>query len=389
MIWRSVILFFAVSAILFTGSKESVGSEPRSSNKLVLTPAQIEKIIKHGPWPPALKPDPANRFSGNKKAIELGRRLFFDKRLSISANISCATCHNPKTGWTDSLARGRGINLLDRNTQSIVNARFNRWFGWGGSNDNLWAQSIRPIIDSSEMGGTADHLSKVIAGDKDLNSLYTELSGHPAKEQSSDVVIVNIGKILATFQETIVSPVTSFDKFRDALEAKDLQQASAYPEAAQRGAAIFVGKGRCSICHAGPLFTSGEFHNIGISYFVEKGRVDPGRHSGITKLRSSPWTLAGQYSDDPEKSGAWASQQVLSLHRNFGEFRIPSLRNLTGTAPYMHNGSLETLEDVVSHYSEINLDRLHADGEQILKPLNLSQREVADLVTFLKTLSPK
>ncbi len=387
MIWRNSILFIAVAVILFTGLKAGAGNKLDTSNKLVLTPAEIEKIIKHGPWPPTRKPDPSNRFSGNKKAIKLGRHLFFDKRLSIGANISCATCHNPNKGWTDNQARAKGINLLDRNTQSIVNARFNRWFGWGGANDNLWAQSIRPILNSNEMGGSADHLVKLIAGDKDLKRLYTELSGHSAKEQASDIVLVNTGKILAAFQETIVSPKTAFDKFRDALEAKKIQQASAYPEAAQRGAAIFVGKGQCNICHSGPLFTSGEFHNIGIPYFVGKGRVDSGRHSGITRLRSNPWTLAGKYNDDPKKSGAWASQQVISLHRNFGEFRIPSLRNLTGTAPYMHNGSLATLKDVVRHYSEINLERLHADGEQILKPLNLSQREVADLVAFLKTLS--
>ncbi len=386
MTMRSGIFFVAIAAILTMSFVASNGNKLEPSIELALKPAEIKKIIRHGPWPPALKSDPSNRFSGNKKAIEFGRRLFFDQRLSAGADISCATCHNPKAGWADNLARGKGINVLDRNTQSIVNARFNRWFGWGGDSDNLWAQSIRPIINGNEMGATADHVAKLIAGDENLNRLYMGLSESSAKEDPSDILIVNVGKILAAFQETIVSQKTAFDEFRDALEVKDMQKASAYPVAAQRGAAIFVGKGKCSLCHSGSLFTSGEFHNIGVSYFVEKGRVDPGRYLGISKLKSNRWTLASKYSDDPEKGGAWASRQVVSLHRNFGEFRIPSLRNLVRTAPYMHNGSLGTLEDVVRHYSEINLERLHADGEQILKPLNLSQREISDLVAFLKTL---
>lgn len=158
--------------------------------------------------------------------------------------------------------------------------------------------------------------------------------------------------------------------------------------AAQRDVRIFVGWGRCNVCHFGPRFTSGEFHDAGVPYFIGPSKVDPGRHKGISLVKRSPWNLAGKYNDDATKSGAWATQQVEQLHRNFGEFKIPTLRGLTHTAPYMHNGSLPTLERVVQHYSEINIERLHADGECIFWSFKLAPQEIFDLVSFLKSLSP-
>ncbi len=132
-----------------------------------------------------------------------------------------------------------------------------------------------------------------------------------------------------------------------------------YPLAAQRGLQIFVGKGNCSVCHFGPNFTSGEFEDAGVPHFAEKGRVDPGRHGGIAALQASPFNLLGPYNDDPEGAAGVPTRHVEQLHRNWGEFRVPSLRNVALTAPYMHNGSLATLGDVVRHYSELDEERLH------------------------------
>jgi cytochrome c peroxidase len=136
----------------------------------------------------------------------------------------------------------------------------------------------------------------------------------------------------------------------------------------------------------GPAFTNGEFHDTGIPFFIEPGRVDPGRHEGIKKLLSSKFNLLGPYNDDPKRTSATGTRHVALEHRNFGEFRTPSLRNLALTAPYMHNGRLATLRDVVHHYSTISPDRLHSDGEAILKPLQLSEQESRDLVAFLESL---
>jgi cytochrome c peroxidase len=161
--------------------------------------------------------------------------------------------------------------------------------------------------------------------------------------------------------------------------------AGKYPASAQRGLQIFVGKGQCNVCHVGPMFSNGEFGDTGISFFLRPGVVDTGRHGGIAELLTSSYNLLSPRStatDIERQKTRYVSQQ----HRNFGEFKVPSLRNAVNTAPYMHNGSIKDLSSVVAHYSNINLDRLHADGEQILKPLNLTAQEQADLVSFLKTL---
>ena len=199
--------------------------------------------------------------------------------------------------------------------------------------------------------------------------------------------MVDAGKALAAFQETIVSGRSPFDDFRDALlEGKE---GGDYPAAARRGLKIFAGKGNCSVCHFGPAFTNGEFADVGVPFFAGKGRVDAGRHGGIVRLKSSRFNLLGNFSDDPRGASATGTRHVELQHRNFGEFRVPSLRNVALTGPYMHNGSLATLADVVRHYSEIDEDRLHSDGEKILRPLRLSRQEAGDLLAFLASLTEK
>jgi len=351
---------------------------------LAFTDAEMRAIAAHGPWPPAFAPDPSNRASGNKDAIELGERLFFERRLSASGEQSCSRCHIPERSWTDGEARALGLVRVERNTPSLANVRLQRWFGWDGANDSLWAQSIRPLLDARELGMSAAQVAQLVRGDADLACRYRRVFG--AIPERDEAVLVGVAKALAAFQATLASGRTAFDEFRDALGRGDAAGMAKYPEAAQRGLKLFVGKGRCNVCHIGPAFTNGEFHDTGIPFFIEKGRVDPGRHAGIQKLRASPFNLLGAYNDDPKRSTAIGTRHVALEHRNFGEFRTPSLRNLALTAPYMHNGRLATLREVVNHYSTISPDRLHADGEAILKPLQLSEREAQDLVAFLESL---
>jgi cytochrome c peroxidase len=124
-----------------------------------------------------------------------------------------------------------------------------------------------------------------------------------------------------------------------------------------------------------------------VPFFVAPGKVDPGRSHGLEVLRKSRFNLLGRHNDDPARSTATGTRHVEPQHRNFGEWRVPGLRNVARTAPYMHNGSLATLRDVVKHYSELNEERLHADGEKILRRLDLSDTESEDLVAFLQSLS--
>ena len=199
--------------------------------------------------------------------------------------------------------------------------------------------------------------------------------------------MVNLAKSIAAFQETIVTGRTRFDDFRDALARGDRIAIARYPEAAQRGLQIFIGRGNCAVCHFGPRFTNGEFADIGVPYFAAPGRVDAGRHAGIGIVTKSRFNLLGPYNDDKTRANAVATRHLTLEHRHWGEFKVPSLRNVARTAPYMHAGSHATLGDVIRHYSDLNEDRLDADGEKILKPLKLTTESNADVVAFLETLS--
>ena len=373
---------------LLVGAMLALGvAPPAAASELLLQDDEIAKVIRHGPWPMPYNGDPSNRVSGNAAAIAFGRTLFFEKRLSRSGSVACSSCHKAELGWTDGKARAGGLARLDRNTQSLFNVRYNRWFGWDGRTDSLWSHSLGPILDTREMGMTGRAVAAFIAGNEAYARQYSRVFGRKPGDISADDLLVDLAKAMAAFQETLVSARTPFDDFRDALARGDRKAAGVFPAPAQRGLAIFFGKGKCHFCHTGPLFTNGEFANAGVRYFIGPGKVDHGRHRGIEKVRQSPFNLLGRYNDDAAQRTAWPTRQVRQTHNTFGEFKVPSLRNLTQTAPYMHDGSLATLEDVVRHYSNIDLERLHTDGERILEPLNLSDRQVADMVAFLESLS--
>jgi cytochrome c peroxidase len=233
------------------------------------------------------------------------------------------------------------------------------------------------------MNATEAQVASLARSDTALGCRYRKVFGG---DQGDDATFTaNAAKAIAAFQETLVSGRTSFDAFRDALA--DGKDDAAYPDAARRGLKIFVGKGDCQLCHFGPTFTNGEFSDTGISHFIAPGKVDGGRHGGIGTLRATPFNLLGRFNDDASGANAVHTRHVLPQHRNWGEFKVPTLRNLDATAPYMHNGSLATLPDVVNHYSEVSPDRIHSDGENLIRALKLSPQERDDLVSFLRTLS--
>jgi cytochrome c peroxidase len=355
---------------------------------LPFSDAEIQRIVAHGPWPIPAAHDPSNRVSGNRAAIAWGEKLFSDARLSVDGTVSCATCHQASRDFTDGLPRGEGLARVDRNTPTIANVRLNRWYGWDGAGDSLWAQSLRPMLDPREMGSDLRRIAATVRGTADLVSGYRQAFDAPPPADD-EALAVDVAKAIAAFQETIETGRTPFDDFRDALARGDREAAARYPLGARRGLAIFIGKGQCDVCHVGPAFSNGEFHDIGIPHFVAPGKVDAGRYEGIRKLQANRHNLLGPFNDDPTRATAMSTRHVEAQHRNFGEFKVPSLRNVARTAPYMHNGSLATLADVVRHYSEIDENRLHADGERILKPLNLTPAEQADLVAFLESLSDR
>ena len=377
-----------VAAALLAVSLLASVAAARSQEQVEFSAEEMRRILQHGPWPQPVLRDKSNRVSGNADAIALGERLFYDRRLSGDGAMSCAACHLPDRAFTDGRERAYGRESLDRNTPSVWNIGFAHWFGWDGAADSLWRQSIKPILNPVELAADTDHVAALLRADQALARRYANAFGTtPGDARADEAMLVNTGKAIAAYLETLVSSRSAFDEFRDALVRDDRAAAARYPLAAQRGLKIFVGNGNCSFCHFGPAFTNGEFADVGISYFVAKGRVDSGRHGGIKELRVDRFNLLGPYSDDPTGAAASKTRHVASQHRNFGEFKVPGLRNVALTAPYMHNGGLATLRDVVLHYSDLNEERLHADGERILRPLKLSPREVDDLVAFLESLT--
>lgn len=350
------------------------------------TSAQRRQIVALGPWPPAPARDPGNAWAGRPEAVALGRQLFFDLRLSPDGSLSCATCHVPALAFGDGRPRAVGREALARNTPTLWNAVHARWQGWDGAADSLWSQALRPLLDEREMAASITHVSRTVAGDDELVCRWRRTFGRmPAVDDEQ--TLVDAGQAIGAFVGSLVSGRTAFDRFRDAVARGDRRAAARYPAAAQRGLKLFIGRGRCTLCHGGPLFSNGEFADIGLPFFVRPGVVDPGRHAGIQVLMDSRYNLLSRWSDPLSAADPIKTRHVRAQHRNFGEFKVPSLRNVADTAPYMHDGQLAKLDDVLQHYSQLDLDRLHADGQNILEPLRLSAAEQADLRTFLLSLS--
>ena len=358
----------------------ALAAAPVGAGTVHFTPEERERVLSHGPWPMARLPDPSNRAEGQAAAVALGQRLFADPRLSATGQMACATCHVPQRAFQD----GRTFTRHGRNTPSLLDVGQHRWFGWDGAADSLWAASLTPLVAPDELGTTSHHAHALLQRDARLRTSYQQVFGPP---QVNEQLLVNLAKALAAYQVTLASGRTQFDVFRDALATGDTRAAARYPQSAQRGLKLFVGEARCFVCHTGPHFTNGEFADIGRPFFTQAG-ADPGRWGGLRHLLASPHNRLGPHSDAPaQHPSAHGTRHVVVEPRHFGEFRVPSLRGLVHTAPYFHDGSAPTLEAVVRHYSTLDETRLHADGERVLRPLHLSQAQVADLVAFLRTLS--
>lgn len=360
---------------------------PSAHDQLLdFTPTERAQIASHGPWPPTPRPDASNRMLAQPAAAAWGASLFFDVRLSANQQLSCASCHQPNRDFQDGLTTALGADTGLRNTPSLLNAAQWRWLGWDGAHDSLWSASLTPLMSAREMQQTVPALAQRVRTTPELAEGHRTAFAGPLPEDDT-ALVVNLAKALAAYQATLVSARTPFDDFRDALARGDTTTAANYPLAAQRGLRLFVGEGRCTTCHAGASFSNGEFGDIGIPFFVPGG-VDAGRYKGIEKVLASPFNRLGHFNDAGQQDpGAVGTRHVTLQPRHFGEFRVPSLRQLVQTAPYMHNGSLDSLADVVRHYSQLPEERLHTDGERILRPLNLSDEQSADLVAFLRSLS--
>jgi len=292
---------------------------------------------------PAKPPEPADNKTTPAR-VALGKALFFDPRLSSSNWISCASCHNPGLGWSDGLPTGlgHGMKQLRRATPTIVNVAFSPIMMWDGRAPSLEAQALGPIQADVEMNQDLSGLVKKLSSIKGYASMFEK--AYP----SEGINEKTIGKAIAAFERTVLSTESPFDRWRRGDE-------KAVEGSVKRGFALFRGKANCVACHQGFNFTDNGFHNIGLKPL--NGEEDLGRyvHRKVAVLR--------------------------------GAFKTPTLRDIALTAPYMHNGIYQTLEEVVDHYDRGGdvKDNLAPD----IKPLHLTAREKADLVSFMKSLTGK
>jgi cytochrome c peroxidase len=333
-----------------------------------LTAAEQQQILTLGPWPPPMRVDPSNRVSGQALAIQLGRQLFRDPRMSPVGYIGCVTCHQPDRAFTDHKARAHGLADLPRNTPALFNLGQQRWFGWGGASDSLWMASIRPILDAREIGGNARLVAHLFEREPELATCYRRVF-HESPTAAPQRTVVNVGKAIAAYVETLVSGRTPFDDFRDALQRGDSRAAASYPAAAQRGLKLFVGRANCIECHRGPNFSDGEFHPGAPSAH------DDGRFDDVLRLKSSPLNLAGPHNDDPRHRLAAATRRLVAHDSSQRAlFRTPSLRSVSSSGPYLHDGRADSLQDAVQHAAPRRTG-------------GLAEVDARDLAAFLVTLT--
>ncbi len=386
---------------------------------VVFTDAERARILELSPLP-APPPDPTNRFADDERAARLGQALFYDKRFSGKGEVSCSTCHEPERSWTDGRSVGQAIGRLTRNTPALWNVAYNRWFTWDGRKDSLWSQALLPLEDPREHGGSRLQYAHLLCADAAYRPAYEAIFGPlpdlsdaalyaaegrpipgdpdhphsvawhaiPVKHRAPiDRVFANMGKALAAYQRKLLSRHAPFDTFVEGVRENDAEKRAALPPLARRGLQLFLGRGNCHICHAGPNFTDLEFHANRLP-LVERAPEDRGRHEGIGFLKEDPFNAIGLFSDQitgtPHAKIAYLFRNV----HNWGEFKTPSLRNVALTAPYMHDGSMATLEDALHFYSTLeNAQPAHKGGDKLLQALRLSAAETEALLAFLDSLS--
>jgi cytochrome c peroxidase len=277
--------------------------------------------------------------------IELGRKLFFDPLLSKDRSLSCASCHQPQLAFADNRDFSPGVGGAKgaRNTPSVMNASGRTSLFWDGRAETLEAQAILPIENPVEMALPIAQALERINADEDYRKQFELVYAGPATARS-------LGRALAAFQKTLDTVDTPYDRY---LHGED----SSISESAKRGRLLFIGRGKCAECHSGEDFTSDRFRNIGL--FDGKQLSDRGR---------------GEFTGNAQDNG---------------QFKIPSLRNVAVTAPYMHNGMFKTLREVIDYYDDPDKIVPGANGRDaaMTGPLRLSETEKSDIEAFLRALT--
>lgn len=272
--------------------------------------------------------------------IKLGKALFFDTRLSASGKISCATCHLPELNWTDGKEKSVGHEgaVNKRNSPTIANSWFYNRLFWDGRAKDLPDQAFAPIISESEMGSDMPEVMMKLRRIKGYKELFRKAFGEEGIDPAK------MTEAIAMFEKTVISNKSRFDEFLEG-DKKALTNSEI------RGLHLFRTKARCMNCHNGPLFTDNQFHKNNITF---------------------------SYDDD-------GLYKVTHREEDKRKFKTPSLRDVARTGPWMHNGKINSLEQIISRYSTAKFPS--GEASPLLKNLGLSSREKKDLLAFLKAIS--
>lgn len=270
--------------------------------------------------------------------VELGKQLFFDKRLSANDSQSCATCHDPAKGWSNAEPNAEGVEgeRGNRNVPSIINAAYHMFFFWDGRAGSLEEQALGPIANPIEMNLPVDKAVEKIGEIDGYQKQFEEVFGEPVNGE-------NLAAAIAAFERTVLSGNAPYDRYKAGDE-------DALSDKAKQGMELFFGKANCSACHIGPNFTDRAFHNVGVGFDQEE--IDEGRFA------------------------------ISGLGGDRGAFKTPSLREVAQTGPYMHDGSLETLEEVIDYYDKGGNPNPQLDEE--IFEMNLDDEQKEALVAFLR-----
>jgi cytochrome c peroxidase len=361
-----------------------------------MTAQEAQELAAMELGPEDRPPSPTNHVAEDRGAAELGRRLFFDKRMSADGEIACVSCHDPSAGFSDSRRVSVGVFGREggRHSMPITAVAFQRSLLWDGHADSLWSQPLKAIENESEMDGSRVEVSRLIGGDyrAEYEAIFgplPDLAGLPARarpglpewelmtaEQKDQVqrVFANAGKAIEAYERLLLCADTRFDRWaRGELELRADERA---------GAAKLLRKG-CTRCHSGPSFSDGAFHNIGIG----SGDAEPdvGRAAAAAELLVDPFNGAGAYSDDPA-AGQQALDAMAEESGTLGAFRTPTLRGVGQRRFLGHRGHREDLAGFIDDiYDEPHLqDGAVGELDPQVRDVNVDGQD--DLIAFLRTL---
>ena len=422
MTWVLGSLMAASAALVVTfahaAPREPVTGADRWSaeDKAVLASLSLKRL------PPA-PVDPSNAIERLPAAVALGQRLFNDTRFSRNGAVSCASCHDPQKQFQDGLPVGHGVGTGSRRAMPIVGAGYSPWLFWDGRKDSLWAQALGPLEDAVEHGGNRTHYAHLVAEHyrKDYEALFNAMpridnlprdagpngsADEKAAWAAMDTrqrdnvsrVFSNMGKAIAAYEKSLQHEPSRLDRYVDAVVSGDPATQGMLRANEVRGLRLFIGKAQCAGCHNGPLLTDQQFHNTGVAP-RDAAKPDRGRAAATAKVRGDEFNCLGPFSDALPKQCQELRFMASDDPALEGAFKTPGLRGVAQRPPYMHAGQITTLEQVVRHYvaaphaavGHSELTHRHASGaagtHAERAPIELTDAEVADLVSFLGSLS--